>query len=206
MGHCRSPGMEDGGDADPCAQMFGIGGNGQHGLRARLEQQVIDDLLVLIGDGGDLSRQGEDDMKIPDRKQFGLAVGQPVARRRALAFGAVAVAAGVVGDRCMVAVLAARSVAAERHRAASLDGVHDFHLIQADMTTIGRPPCSAMVAEDIRDLEMVGGMAAARYGAVFSLRFCLCFRALPDASDRRVPDSRSMGLSTAEIIPVATRV
>ena len=56
VGECRSPGVEHGGDADPRAQVTGIGGDREHGLGRRVEQQVIDDSLVVEGDVGDLGR------------------------------------------------------------------------------------------------------------------------------------------------------
>ena len=53
MGEGRSPGVEHGGDADPGAEMLGIGRDGDHGLGRRLEQEIVDDGLVLVGDIGD---------------------------------------------------------------------------------------------------------------------------------------------------------
>ena len=52
--HCRTPSVEDGGDADTRTEMAGVGGNRQHCLRRRTEQQVVDDRLVVEGDVGDL--------------------------------------------------------------------------------------------------------------------------------------------------------
>ena len=40
--------MEDGGEADASAKMFGIGGDGQRGLGRGLEQDVVDDPLVVL--------------------------------------------------------------------------------------------------------------------------------------------------------------
>jgi hypothetical protein len=90
--------MEHGGDADPRAQMAGIGGNGEHCLGRGVEQQVIDDSLVVEGDVGDRGWQGEDDMEIADRQQVGLARGEPGARGGTLAPGAVPVAAAYMGS------------------------------------------------------------------------------------------------------------
>src|SRR4029077_21200498 len=64
VGQCRSPGVEYGGEPDAGTEMLGVGRNGDQGLGGGLEQQVIDDRLVLIGDVGDRPRQGEDDMEI----------------------------------------------------------------------------------------------------------------------------------------------
>ena len=107
MGHRRAPGVEHGGDADAGAEVPGIGGDREQRLGRGAEQQVVDHRLVLIGDVGDLGRQREDDVEVADRQQIGLARGEPVPCRRALALGAMPVAAGVVGDAAVAAVLAA---------------------------------------------------------------------------------------------------
>ena len=65
-----------------------------------------DDRLVLQGDGGERGRHGEYEMEIRDWQEFGAAVGQPLGAREPLAFGAVPVAAGIVGDTHLAAVLA----------------------------------------------------------------------------------------------------
>jgi len=58
----------------------GLGCDGDQSLGGGLQQQVIDDHLVLIGDVGDRPRQGEDDVEIEPRARrgFGLVVGQPL--------------------------------------------------------------------------------------------------------------------------------
>jgi len=76
-----------------------------------------------------------------------------LARCRALALRAVPVAAAVVGDRGVGAVLAARDVSAQSRRAAVLDGAHHLELEQADVTAVGMTPRGPVVAEDIRDLQ-----------------------------------------------------
>ena len=50
-------------------------------------------------------------------------------------------------------VLTALDMAAESRGAAALDRRHYLQLAETDMTGIGLPPCRAMVAEDIRDLQ-----------------------------------------------------
>jgi hypothetical protein len=47
---CRSPCVEHGGDADPCAEVAGIGSNCQHRLGRCAEQQVIDRRISKWGD------------------------------------------------------------------------------------------------------------------------------------------------------------
>ena len=192
MGHRRAPGVEHGGDADAGAEMLGIGGDREQRLGGGPEQQVVDHRLVLIGDVGDLGRQREDDVEVADRQQIGLARGEPVPRRRALALGAVPVAAAVVGDAAVAAVLARLDMAAERCGAAGLDRRHHLQLAEAQMTGMGRAPGGAMAMEDVGDLQR---RAAHR-------------RRVRRPVSSRPPCSsliRSSGLITARIVLVATR-
>jgi len=117
------------------------------------EQQIVDHGLVLIGDVTNRRRQGEDDVEVGNREQFGFARRHPQACCRALALRAVPVAAAVVGDRGVGTVLAARDVSAEGHRAAALDGAHHLELEQADVAAVGKTPRGPVVAEDLRDLQ-----------------------------------------------------
>src|SRR5260370_15033910 len=72
------------------------------------------------------------------------------------------ITAAVIGDLRVQAVLAAHDMAAESRRAAALDRRHHLQLAETDMTGIGLPPCRAMVAADIRDLQ--GGTSHDRRG------------------------------------------
>ena len=158
--------MEDGDDADAGAEVLGVGGDREGGLGGCLHEQVVDHGLVLIGDAAQLRRQGVNHMKILDRQQFGLALGEPPARGSALALWAVPVATTVVGDDGVSAalVLATRDMPAERYGAAALDCAHHLQLLQADMAAVGITPSGTVVAEDIRDLQIcpshVGGASA----------------------------------------------
>ena len=65
----------------------------------------------------------------------------------------MAVAAGVVGLPRQTAVVATFEVAAERRRAAGLDGAHDLMLHAPEMTPVGLAIRRAMAAEHIRHLQ-----------------------------------------------------
>jgi hypothetical protein len=41
-----------------------VGRDREHGLGGSLEQQIVEDGLVLVGDGGDLARQRKHDVEI----------------------------------------------------------------------------------------------------------------------------------------------
>ena len=77
--------MQHGGDADSGTEVLRIGCDGDERLGRSLEQDVVDDGLVLVGDGADLDRQREHHMVVRHGQQLGLAIGQPFLGRGALA-------------------------------------------------------------------------------------------------------------------------
>src|SRR6202011_2187891 len=70
--------------------------------------------------------------------ELGLALGQPLARRRSLALRTVPIATGVVADLRVTAllVLAACDMAAELCRAAVLDRRHHLELLEVSGTVV----------------------------------------------------------------------
>ena len=86
-------------------------------------------------------------------QEFGLAVGQPLLGGDGLALRAVAVAAGVVGDAQVCAVLAAFDMTTQRLRSAALDRRHDLELAEAHMAGMRGTPSRPAVAEDVRHLD-----------------------------------------------------
>ncbi len=153
MGQRRAPCVKHRGDADPGAEVPGVGGNREHCIGRGLEQQVIDQRLVVEGDRGDLGRQGEHDVEVADREEVGLARFEPGAGGGALAPWAVSVAAAVVGDPPMPAVGAGLDMTAERGGAAMLDRRHDLELVQAQMPGMRGAIRGFSSTEDVGDLE-----------------------------------------------------
>ena len=140
-------------NADPRAEMLRVGRDGDERLGRSLEQSVVDDGLVLVGDVADRGRQGEDHVVVGHGQQLGLPVGQPLLGGNGLALRAMPIAAGVVGDAHMRAILAALDMAAESRGAAALDGRHDLQLREAHPSGVGSAPGRAVAAEDIRHLD-----------------------------------------------------
>ncbi len=64
MGHRRSPCVQHRGEADADAEMPAIARDGGERLGCGPEQRAIDLGLVLVGDGRDRRRQGEDEMSV----------------------------------------------------------------------------------------------------------------------------------------------
>jgi hypothetical protein len=94
------------------------------------EEKVVDDWFVVESEGGDRLWDGEDDVKILSRQQFGPAIFQPVFACDALALGAMAVAAGTVANVSELAVVAPFDDAAQQRRTAGFDGLHQAVLMQ----------------------------------------------------------------------------
>jgi hypothetical protein len=106
--------------------MFGIGGYFQQGFRTGAEQEVIEDLLVLQRQLGELVRESEDNMDIGDRQEFVLASRDPFIAGSALAFWAMPIAATVERDGAIAAARALVAMPAQSRGAATSDGTEDF--------------------------------------------------------------------------------
>ena len=83
-----------------------------------------------------------------DALDLGLALLQPLGPRQGLAFGAVAVAAGVIGYFQVAALIALILMAAQGSGSAFLDGAHAPPLVAGQ--PIGFSICRAVLTEDIR--------------------------------------------------------
>ena len=145
--------MKDGKDANAGAEVLGVGCDGDQRLGRGLEQDAVDRGLVLVGDVGNLRGKREYYVIVRHRQQLGLALGEPFLRGGTLAFGAMPIATGVIGDLRVRALLAARDMPAEGRRATALDRRHHLELAEAHMAGIGLAPCRSMAAENIRDLQ-----------------------------------------------------
>src|SRR3979490_1127972 len=97
--------MSESGPADAGAEVFWVCRDGGQGLGRDLEQEVVDDGLVLVGDVGDGRRQREHRMKVRYRQQIGLARGEPFLGGRALTLRTMAITTGN-GCRPLVALWA----------------------------------------------------------------------------------------------------
>ena len=70
-----APSVQHAEKADLGAEMFGIGGDLQHGLGAGSKQQGIDDLLIVQCQPRQVVRQRKHDMEVADIEQFFLPLG-----------------------------------------------------------------------------------------------------------------------------------
>jgi hypothetical protein len=120
------------------------------------EQDVVDHGLVLVRDGRDLGRHGEDDVEVLHGQQLGAPLLQPLLAHQRLALRAVAIPAAVVSDALVAATVAALDMATQRGRAAQLDCTHDTALRAIERAGVIAAEGSAEAAEDIRHLQPGG--------------------------------------------------
>ena len=131
--------------------MLRVGGDRGQRLGGGPDEEVVDGRLVLERDGADRRRQGEDDVVVGNRQELRLAVFKPLPRGGRLTLRAMPIAAGIVGDPLVRAVLAALEVAAERGSATGLDRRHDLQLGEAHVTGVGLSPRRPMGTKDVGD-------------------------------------------------------
>ena len=113
-----APGVQHGQHAGLGTQVLGIGGHLEQGLGGGPQEQVVDDPRIGQCDRVEGIREREDDMEVRHGEQLRGAGLQPPCRGRGLAGGAVAIAAGVVGDLLMPALGAPQDVTTQGRRAA----------------------------------------------------------------------------------------
>src|SRR5450755_4771036 len=91
-----SPGMQDRKEANLCPQVAWIPCDFLQGLRTGAEQEVIEDLLVLQRQWGELVRQSKDNVDIGDGQQFLLPSHDPLIASGALTLWAMAIATAII--------------------------------------------------------------------------------------------------------------
>jgi hypothetical protein len=93
------------------------------------EENVVNDSLVLQGNGGDAFGYSKNNMVVPNGQKLCLSFLQPFSFGKRLAFWTVTVAAGVVRDPAMATAVTLIHVSAQCCGPAGLDGTHDAPLL-----------------------------------------------------------------------------
>src|SRR5579872_3277904 len=149
--------MQDAQKTDLSAQMLGIGRNLQHGGRAGLKQEVIEDTRIALTKRNQGVGQCEDYVEVRHAEQFLLSRGEPALARLRLALGAVAVAAAVVRDGLVAAAWTIIDMPAQSRSAALSDGAQHLHPLIAEMLAVLVHEPGALCMNEIGHLE--GGPA-----------------------------------------------
>lgn len=130
MQQILAPGVQDGEDADLCAEMLRVGGNLEESLRGRAEEEAVDDLGILKRHGTKRGGKGEDHVEVRGGEQFVLARSKPLGAGSGQTLRAVAVAARVEGDDRLAAGIALVEVTAQRRCPACWEEVEDASLCE----------------------------------------------------------------------------
>jgi len=113
-----APRVQDGDETQLGAQMPGIRADAQQRPGYGAKEEFIDQAFVLESDGGQWSGQSEDDVIIRHGQHFVLSSLAPERLVQVLAFGAMTIAAGIVRDDFMAAMVTPVHVPAQRGGAA----------------------------------------------------------------------------------------
>jgi hypothetical protein len=114
--------MQNAEEANLGAQVFRITGHFEKRFGAGPEQQIVNNLLILQSDRGQLVGQSENHMRVACGQEFTLPGGEPAAACSCLTLWAMPVTARVEGDGTMAAGRTFIDVTAERGGATTLDG------------------------------------------------------------------------------------
>jgi hypothetical protein len=119
-----------------------------------MKQDVVEQPLILVGNGRDRLGDGKDDMEILHAvQQLGLPVFQPLRPGEGLTLGTVAISTGVVGDALMAAGVALLDMTAQGGGATQFDSAHGAQLPAAERIDMRLPIGGTEAAEDIRHFE-----------------------------------------------------
>src|SRR5258708_30994667 len=109
-----TPGMQNTEEADFCAEVFGIAGHFEESFCTGAKQEIVEDLLVLQNQRGQMTRKGEDHMDVARREKLLLTCCEPAIASSCLTLRAVPISTRVVGDGAMSTASAFIEMPAER--------------------------------------------------------------------------------------------
>src|SRR6266851_7542564 len=148
-----SPGMQDRKEANVCPEVARIAGHLEQGLGTGAEQEVIEDLLVLQRQWGELVRESEDNMDIGDGQKFVLTSHNPLVASAALTFRAMAITATVIRGGAIATARALIAMPAECSGTAASDRAQYFAMGPMEPAEVAVDEAIALGANDIGHLE-----------------------------------------------------
>ena len=178
------PGVQDHEPADVRAQARRIRGDLLQRLRSGPNQPVVHHALVGERETRERLWHGEDEVDVPDRQEFLLTRGHPRVPGRSQTLGAMPIAAAVIREGRVCALVTAIPVPAERRRAALGDGPEDAPMLPGDPRAVRLQELIAMLAHDVGHLK---GWPRHRW----------CFRRVRRAVSGPASVRASSGLATA---------
>src|SRR5215475_388444 len=153
MQQVLAPGVEDREKADFRSQMFWITRDLKKSSCAGAEQEIVEYLLVLQHELGELLGQSEDDMDVGHCQKLILASRDPLITGAVLTLRAVAVATAVIGNGTIAAARTLVAVTAQDGSAARCDGVQDLAVPPVNPAAIVLDEAIPLCANDIGHLQ-----------------------------------------------------
>ena len=178
------PRVQDHEPADVTAQALGIRGDLLQRLRSGPKQEVVHHALVGEGETRERLRHGEDEVDVSDRQELLLARHHPRVPRGGQTLGAMPIAAAVVREGRVGALLTAIAMPAERGGAALGDRPEHAPMLPGHPHRVGIQEAIAMLAHDVGHLK---GWPRHR----------LCFKRVKRAVSGPASVRASSGLATA---------
>ena len=149
-----APGVEDRQDSDLGPEMLGIGGDLLQRFGGGSEQKAVDLPLILKRDRTKRRGKRKNHMKVLDGQELGFPCLHPLRRGGGLALGTVAVAARVVGDPLMPALIAGLGVTSQRRGSADGDILQDAALLGREYVAVPFEESIAVLSEDVGHFEL----------------------------------------------------
>src|SRR6266849_10924922 len=148
-----TPGMQNAEETDFRTEVFGIAGHFEKSFRTGVKQEIVDDLLVLQDQRGQMTGKREDDMDVARREQLLATCCEPAVASPGLTLWAVPVSTRVVGDGTMPAASALIEMPAERGGATPPNGQQHFDVLPTDPLAASFDECISRGADEIGHLQ-----------------------------------------------------
>jgi len=150
--------MRDIEESDLSTEMLRIGGDLLQGLRAGLEEEIIEHRLVLDGESDEFTGQGKHEVEVGHIEKVLSSSLHPVGAERRLALRAMAVPAGVARDLLVTALIVAlEDMASESLCATDCEGVQDVPPLERDRITVGIEEVLLIASDDVGHFELWSG-------------------------------------------------
>src|SRR5262249_18618771 len=150
------PGMENSQYSWGAADEAGVAGNIDDGMRCGLHQEGIAVLLVGAQNVAELLRDCDGDVKVGTGQHLELAGLEPALGIIGMTLGAAAIAAAVVGENLLGAVIALPEVSSQRCGATGQNVGDGAAMRWQQSRTMGRQVGVRETAEDVGDLDHEG--------------------------------------------------
>src|ERR1700723_2790941 len=145
--------MQDRKEADVGPEVARIPGYLLQGFRTGAEQEVIEDLLVLQRQWGELVRQSKDNMDVGDGQHFPLPSHNPLIASAALTLWAMAIATAVIRGGAIATARALIAMPTECRGTATSDGTQYFPMGPVEPAEVAVDEAIALRTNDIGHLE-----------------------------------------------------